>query len=153
MANQININNNINWDNIFDKMIFNHNEIKHLASMIIEGMTDRIINQITADGRPLDANSASWQAQKQEEGKGVQTLIYTGGLKDVSTYQIKINDEKVSIELEPGYRDIHLNLIEISEATGKNYKDWFGIAPIDIEIIMDEARYIIQEKLRLLRSR
>lgn len=136
-------------ENIMDRLAFTEAEYIRLAEVIVKGMCERIRNdQITADGEPIDENSTSWAAFKENtNAPGRTPLWYKGGLSTPTTYEIIWDGEGFTIQLEPGYEDIHLNLIEISEQAGKNYSDWFGIHEDDIEIIMALARAILNSKL------
>jgi hypothetical protein len=97
--------------------------------------------------RPLAENSSRWRAQKEREGRPTSPLQYKGGLRNPSYYDVIVENDVIIISLIPSYRQIHLDLIEISEATGKNYKDWFGIAVTDIKMIVKEFKKMIGEIL------
>src|SRR6185369_15666141 len=83
---------------------------------------------VTADGQPLSQNSMWWIAQKLREGRPTNPLWYTGGLSRPETYEIRISPNRITIQLRADYEQIHIDLIQISQRTGKNYKDWFGIS-------------------------
>lgn len=140
------------FDGMIEEIRFEEIDIVAFAEIIIDGMTSRILEGVTAEGEALDENSLGWVAQKLREGRFTAPLQYTGGLRDANAgaYVIAFNGETATIELAGNYRQIHVDLINISNRTGKNYKDWFGINQEDIDIIMEEAAEIIKEKLRRL---
>jgi hypothetical protein len=138
------------WDALFEKLKFTEREYIRLIKVIVNGMIDRIKNQETSLGEPLDENSPRWIATKMNLNAPPNPLQFTGGLTEGGTYQLEFDENNAYITLIPSYREIHLDLIEISERTGKNYRDWFGIHEDDVEIIMEIAKEFLNRKIREL---
>jgi hypothetical protein len=139
-----------NWDNLIAELQFTDAEKVRFVEVIITGIIDRVKNQKTALGEVLSENSPRWSVTKRNLGKPQLPLQFTGGLTRESTYQLEVTDTGAYIVLIPSYRQIHLDLIEISEATGKNYEDWFGIHEDDIDDVMFVMERIIEQKLGAL---
>ena len=137
----------IDEQEIIDALALDEFDMISFGEIIIQEIVTNILNQKTADGRPLSLNSRSWQAKKLRESRLPWPLQYTGKLAQESTFRIEREGENLIVVLEPDYRDIHLNLIEISEKTGKNYQDFFGITETAGKKIEKEFSQIIEAKL------
>lgn len=155
MSAEFNIGGNIDWDSFIKKIMFTKKELEAIGEFIINGITQRVLTGVTADNETLDENSRRWIAQKLREGRPTSPLQYKGGIINKDSYIITIlEDGFIRIEMIPSYRDIHLELIEISEVTGKNYRDWFGISDKDKEAIREILTNVITDRIeQFFRSR
>jgi hypothetical protein len=141
-----------NWDAIAQAAVLTKQDYVKLAGIIVGGIIDRIRNsQTTANGRPLSKNSKWWTAQKLREGKYTNTLMYTGQISQAQTYNLRFEEQKCYIELLPSKLELHLKLIEISDKTGKNYRDWFGASQQDLTEIMETVSEILETKFEALK--
>ena len=146
------IENDIDWDQIVNSLIFDDNDFILMAKIVVKGITDRILDGRTANEESLDENSPMWLAKKMREGRNTAPLQYTGELSKSHSYNLVITERNVMIELLPSKRQLHLDLIDISERTGKNYKDFFAMSSGDIIAIMALAEEILADKLSNLMS-
>jgi hypothetical protein len=137
-----------NFELLEAQNIISENDYVAMARIIVKGITSRIRDkEITAEGQPLDENSIAWQRQKLRKGRSTRPLQYRGVLREPSSYQLVFEENTASITLIPSETQIHLDLIDISLKTGKNYADWFGIHEDDIKEMEQEITNIIAEKL------
>lgn len=132
-----------------DAMAFVEDDLRTLATVVVKGMIERIRQGVNPEYDDLDENSPRWIDYKVRRGYPDRPLQYTGGLTTEDTYQLRfISDREVIIELGGRYHQIHLNLIKISEQTGKNYSSWFGFNDNDIENVQITLQQIIEDKIR-----
>jgi hypothetical protein len=147
----MNVKGGIDWDNIEKQLSYTNSEQFEFGFIVVQAIVDGIIEQVTYKGQPLDINSKRRLAQKMRLGKPLKSLIFTGHLSDESSYEVNLRDKKLTITLESGYAPVHLDLILISGATGKNYKDFFGVSAAAWKEIMALARKLVLEKLQGLK--
>lgn len=147
MATRMRVKSHPDFEEIERALKINEYDMAALAELIVDGMIERIKAQQTADGEILSENSKWWAGVKLRQGYPTSPLQYKGGLIRHDTYQLTMEGGSMMIQLIPSYREIHLDLIEISETTGKNYKDWFGIAEEDMEVVEAELKRILTTKL------
>lgn len=138
---------NVDWDELLDELLLKKKDLEKIAKMIIRRISRRVVKGETATGRPLDQNSPAWKAQKLREGKPILPLQYQGGIRNPDFYDFTIKDDIITIKMIPSYRDIHLDLVDISERTGKNYRDWFGIHERDHAVVAQAIAETIHDKM------
>jgi hypothetical protein len=144
---------NIDWNSISSQVDFSKEDLQRVGKFLVRRMTSRVMRQLTATGRPLDQNSVRWLSQKLREGKPTLPLQYTGGIRNPSFYEVEILPGNIMrIQMIPSYRNIHLDLVDISEETGKNYRDWFGIGAEDVPLVVDIITETIMARLQELFS-
>lgn len=140
---------NIDWNLVAKQIEFDKADMKKIGKFLIRRMTNRVLKQLTATGRPLDRNSERWIAQKLRVGAPTLPLQYRGGIRNPSFYEVEVlSKDTLRIRMIPSYRDIHLDLVDISEQTGKNYKDWFGIGASDIPLVVDIITETLMHRLK-----
>lgn len=143
----------IDWDGMLQELTYTTEDLFELGEIIINGIVDGILDQTTPKGEPLDQGSRRTLAKKLREGKPLLSLQDTGKLRNPATYRITKTPNSIIIHLEPAYRDVHLDLIAISEKTGKNYRDFFDISQETADKLMKKAEMILEQKLeRIIRG-
>jgi len=142
---------NIDWNRIEKALEFTPSEKFEIGFEVIQHIVDGIIEQVTYKGQPLDINSKRRLSQKMRLGRPLKSLIFTGHLSNKSSYEVNLKQGSLSITLEEGYQPVHLDLINISAKTGKNYKDFFGVSKEAWDEVMKLATEMLVEKLKGLK--
>jgi hypothetical protein len=137
------------WTVIEGELEFTPAEHYRLAEIIPQKIIQRILDQVDANEDPLPINSERWLRIKRRLGAPQQSLRFQDRLSNISYWEIKITDYgMMEIQLNPEMKEIHRELIELSNETGKRYDLFFGVNEEDAQDVQDSAWLLQQEKLR-----